>query len=245
MQNFSDFFKLYLERQYFITSATIFNKMLIDLQQQMMEQGNIKSGDEFTLLFGDDDFAEPITIVFYAGYSKRARQWMRDTEGSGTVAIYFADGQYGIETPTIEVYLNQIITDKRVNPFIFIKHMKEPLKSILRHELSHAYEHLVVQRKDQTDTVLNDTGKERQIKDPDERYMNNTSEMNAWFQTWVPTLIDRERLLQHYIQIRDIPKAVTFIINKIQTMPQFEILYDQNKKWFYKTVYTMIDKLIQ
>lgn len=243
MQSFSEFFKVYVERRYFVDAATTFTKMIRDLQQQMKEQGTINPGDGFTLFFSDDDFAEPVTVAFYNGYNKRARAFMRDTGSDTTSAAYYSDGQYGVDTPTIEIYLSKILPPSVTNKFEFIKLMKEPLPSILRHELSHAYEHLVVQRRDGSDTVLNDTGKERQISDPDERYMNNTSEMNAWLQTWVPTLLSKDKLLQHYVQNGDVKNATSLIVNKINKTPLFASLYDKNKNWFYKTIYTMMVEL--
>lgn len=241
------------ERSYFAQTIPLFNKMIVNLKQQLNGKKQIKVGEEFVLFFGDDDFAGDVTVKFYKGYSQNALDYFRDKELNPAEhrinAMYYPvdyELERPIEKPTIEVYLSKFIKDRRINLLEFIKQMKEPLPALLRHELSHAYEDSKIS-KDGVNTVYAHTGSDRNAESNshDQNYANNISEMNAWFQTWIPTLIQKEKLLQNYLYNGKLNEATLYIVNKIKGIDTFQDLYTKNKNWFYKTIYMTLSHILE
>lgn len=224
MHSFKEYFQLFLERRSIIDQQYIFQRMIKDLINQIKSIPKLKNGEEFFLDFNEDT---SICVKFYTKPPK-------NIEDEGANAEYIP-GDY-----CINVYLNNLLSDLAIrNPLVYIKkHIPEELIAVLRHELTHAYEDLVKGIIDYTspqDTRdLEDYGK----------YFNSLSEINAYFNQHIPTLIRKEPLLQKFYNQGDIKNATLFIVDKVKQLPDFQEMYDKNKKWFFKTIYTTLDQLM-
>lgn len=204
----------------------MFDRMIQELRLQINDRPKLKTGEEFYLDFDPDT---SICIKLYARPPKNIAENEK-----------YANAIYDSDNYCIEVFLNNLLRKISVkNPLDYIKkHFPEELVGVLRHELSHAYEDMVSGVYTHTSPV--DTRDTTNYAN----YFNSETEINAYFQQHIPTIISKNPLIQHFIRKGDIKSATRTTIKAISQHPDFAEFFNKNKEWFYKTIYTTLDHLI-
>lgn len=218
MHSFKDYFQLFLERQYFATISAKLVKMTNQLKKQFDNIKELKIGDSFWI-----DLNKNVKILV------KIESIIPDEPRTF--------GEYDPSSKSIEIFIKAIYGDDSPASLRYIKN-KFPAKfeEILRHELSHAYEDLVT-----------DVYQYTHYKGPSKdyvKYINSTSEMNAYLNQWVTSQLKYDRNIKNMFENRQLKAVVNAIMANISTNSEFSYLYEKNKKWFYKTIYTIIEKLI-
>ena len=234
-QSFKEFFQLFLERKSFTNNLQLFEKMIKQLKSQISEMMQFEEGIEFYVDFDED---HTIRIQFFTIPPKNIPKAHRTDD-----AIYNPSDQ------TIYLFLKNIFHDiKKINPTTIIKSFPPILRDVIFHELTHAHEHIMQEFED-IDTqpsVAHYTGPENeQIRSKGPRYINNLAEMNAYFHQWLSRELQDNIYVRNAIKNNNITVATQLIVQRVKKEPHFKNLFEPNKKWFYKTIYTTLDQLMQ
>ena len=152
----------------------------------------------------------------------------------------YEEGQavWDANTLTIEIYLGKILDPSVKNVFASLQTyfpFPEELNSVLRHEISHAYEDIVkkidLKGYDTTDS---------------KKYYNSDTEVNAYLNSWVPTELLTNEDIKSYIRKGDVRNAVGELVDILKNKPEVKNFYTvENKQWLYKTVYTIVSTIIK
>lgn len=232
MNNFKQHFQLFLERKYFSDNLVLFRNMVSQLKMQLKDSIDIVD-DEFYLDF-DEDSTVRVKILMSPPKSISKKHF-------GDDAIYNPSDE------TIYLFLKNIFDDIPVDKIIpYTRKMPVRLEEVVIHELSHAYEHIKREIADDTKlpSVAHYTGPEDEtIRSSSKRYINNLAEINSYLHQWIGREL-KTRSLIYYMSAGDVTGAAKYLFNKIRIEPHFNNLFDKNKKWFYKTIYTTLDHLI-
>jgi hypothetical protein len=219
MHSYKKYFQLFLERQYFADISAKLVKMTNQLKKQFDNIKELKIGD-----------------TFWINLNKNVKILIKIE--SVIPSDLTAFGQYDPATKTIDVAIKTIYGDDSSESLQYIR-KKFPAKfeETVRHELSHAYEDLVTNVYQYTHSKV----------DPSVDYygyINSTSEMNARLNEWVTSLLMYNKYIKNLYESRKLKPLVNAIVSDISTYPEFFYIYEKNKKWFYKTIYTIIKKLL-
>lgn len=219
MQSYKKYFQVFLERQYFADISAKLVKMTNQLKKQFDNIKELKIGDSFWI-----DLNKNIKILI------KIESIMQNDPRTF--------GEYDPSSKSIEIFIKAIYGDDSPASLRYIKN-KFPAKfeEILRHELSHAYEDLVTDVYQYTHSKVDSS--KNYVK-----YINSTSEMNAYLNQWVTSQVMYNRNINNMFKNRQLKAVVNAVMANILTHSEFSYLYEKNKKWFYKTIYTIIETLI-
>lgn len=223
--------RLLFERQYFTKNFQLFSNMINQFKDQLDELKTVSDGEEFYLDFSDDN---TVVVRLY----KTAPSSVDDIEERAANAIFSP------KDDAIFVFLDNLFSDMKKSQLLkYSKTFPKKLRNVLFHELSHAYEYLVRDIGNGA-TVLNYTSQDdKRIKSPEIQYINNLSELNAYFHQWISAELQDNKSVRNFIRKGQVNTAVDLIVQKIKQEPYFEFIFDKNKKWFFKNIYTTIDNL--
>jgi transcription antitermination factor NusG len=227
---------LICERLSFFELGLFSEKIIFELEKQLSEKKNIKSGSSFFIPISED---KTIQIKFYKEYSEKARQLLADYKNANNEivkAIFFeektskADGR-------IEIYINKskpYYYKDRDSIDIIRNRLPKFIKDILRHELVHAHEQ-----------ILSSFNKKRKKIDKNasfEDYINSDEEMNANLVELINSTIHHDKVIYYYISVGNPKKAMGLLVHKIKNDYRIVDLTEDNKKWFLKTAWTIVQK---
>jgi len=237
------------ERAYFVDLATLSDEVIQALQDKISKKKSFNSGDKITVPFGE---VESLDFKFYKGYSKAAREQKLSSSVSGdgkTLALYFPKNDN--ENARIEVYVN---ASKKDNSYykgrdfedFMNKSLPKYIKDILRHEIAHAYEDLMMDTLQYTNT---------QNRKNYSDYVNDDKELNAELMRFLPSEIQHNALVKYFLlqannaenseqQTIEINNAARALLSRIAREPWVQHLSKDNKKWIIKTVYTYVSELV-
>lgn len=245
-----DFKTYYLlkERAHFVDLATLSDDIIDQLQEKLAKKKSINSGDKITVTIAD---VAELDIKLYKGYSRAALDHIAQyphlkVEGIG--ALYFPKTEN--ENGRIELYIN---TSKKSNNYYkerkfedFInKSLPKYIKDMLRHEISHAYEDIISDVAQYSETENED----------DSAYYNSDDEINAFLMQYLPGEIQHNAVVKHYLVLahkaetpeqkaQDINTATEILLNKLASQAWVRELSKANKKWVMKTVYTYVAEFV-
>jgi NAD+--asparagine ADP-ribosyltransferase len=219
MHSFKEYFQLFLERQYFADISAKLVGMTNQLKKQFDNIKELKIGD-----------------TFWINLNKNVKILIKIESVMPDDPTTF--GEYDPKSRSIRLFIKAMYGDDSSKSLQYIK-IKFPAKfeEILRHELSHAYEDLVT---DVYQYTHYKPGSSRSYT----KYINSTSEMNAYLNQWITSQLMYDRNIKNMFENRQLKPLVNAIMANISTHSEFSYLYEKNKNWFYKTIYTIIEKLI-
>jgi hypothetical protein len=234
MQSFKEFFGLYLERQYFMNNLEIFSSMVNELRNRINEVDEYYPGIEFYLDFDED---HTVKVALYDIIPPNIPKQHKND-----------DAIYNPADETIYVFLNRVIGVDKKNRLEVLKKFPKYLRDVVFHELSHAYEHMMreFEDDDKLPSVAHYTGPEnQQIRSKNQRYINNLAELNAHFHQWISRELQDNKIIRTQIKHNNINNAAQLLVQKVKQEPLFKNLFEKNKKWFYKTIYTTLHALVE
>jgi hypothetical protein len=219
MHSFKEYFQLFLERQYFADISAKLVRMTNQLKKQFDNIKELKIGD-----------------TFWINLNKKVKILIKIESIMPDDPMTF--GEYDPKNRSIRMFIKAMYGDDSPASLKYIK-IKFPAKfeEILRHELSHAYEDLVTDVYQYTHSKV----------DPSvdyHGYINSTSEINAFLNQWIISQLMYDRNIKNMYENHQLKPLVNAIMANISIHPEFSYLYEKNKNWFYKTIYTIIEKLI-
>lgn len=235
--DFHKFFNLFLERKSFVKNIKLFNRMIKQFKSQVAAESSIKSGAEFFLDFSPID---TVRVLLFDRFPKKLMDITSETQRS--IALYMPTGQdYEPFSTSIVISLRNLFDGMSIkDPFVYIKkHFPYELEDTMIHELSHAYEDIVSEVSDFTFS-----------EDPDEHdealsYYNNESELNAYLIQFVSDQIKNNKTIYLASVKGDINKVVSELVPLLVKQDVFRHSYGKNKQWLMKTLYTIVDNMLQ
>lgn len=247
---FTDYY-LVREREFFVDLTTLTDEVIDNLQHKISKKKAFNSGDKITVNFGE---FEKLDFKFYKGYSKAAREtgFASSVSGDGeTLALYFPKKDE--ENARIEIYVNaskkgnSYYKEKTFEDFMN-KSLPKYIKDILRHEIAHAYEDLMM------DTLQHSapSSDSRVHKE----YINDDKEINANLSAFLSSQIKVSALVKYYVlqavnnadnpanKNVEMVNAVKTLLNLLSQEKWVQHLTNENKKWIIKTTYTFVQDLV-
>lgn len=241
--NFKDFFILQ-ERRHFVSLARLTYIIISQLEAKIKKKKNgVRAGSTFKIKIDKD---HTLAIKFYKGYSRRTLDDIKEypeLKERGVGAAYFPveHGEAESSVGTIEIYLN---ANKRDQYYYKDKEFKDIInstlpkfvKEMLSHEISHAYEDIVMQldptRGKNPDTMSN------------KEYTNQDEELNASLLSFLTSELEYNRNITYKISTGDITGAVSAFISQVKKQPFMHLVTPKNKIWILKTIYTFVTELV-
>lgn len=249
-------FYLVKERTYFVDLNTIIDQTITELQNKIAKKKSFNSGDKITVPFGE---YEKLDFKFYKGYSRAAREAVKnllgDADRSDIKGMYFPKDEEN--NARIEVYVN---TAKSSNGYykertfedFMNKSLPKYIKDLLAHEITHAYEDLLMGYLafDQETDLSNEDEYEKNNK-----YFNSRTEMNAHLMQSINTEVRTNAKVKYFLlqahnaendvqKNQEIANATRTILAKIAQEDWVSYLTKEKKKWIIKTVYTSVAELV-
>lgn len=255
--NFKKFYVL-KERRYFVNLTKYTGNIIKILQKEIKSsETEIEPGQVFNVPIDDDTNLE---VAFYKGASKRLREYIQDNPNyiiKDIFALYFSLNLLKGESPRIEVYINNMKNlSNHYKKLTFSNLVNKNngihpiVSSVLRHELSHAYEDLEndlfrkrMSRK--AEKHLDDNSSFNNFKMTEVPYYDQDTEHNAHFLASLTTFIKIDPVIKLAIVQKNLTSAVQHVLNHLQDSGWYNSLSESNKNWVKKTTYTYLDELIK
>jgi len=226
-------FYIISERKYFSSLSSITSNVIDLLQKKIASRKTIRSGTVYTVPFGQ---TADIEIVFYKGYSQKALEYKRrHSEDIEFDSLYFQETKES--NGRIEIYINTTKKSQRYykgKTFeeIINKSLPVYVKSILTHEIAHAY-----------DDVITGTLQFKPDPSTEDEYYNADEEINANLNQFFKYIVDNKDF-KHFVQIGNVNASARFALSILAKEPWVAPLTKENKKKIIRSVYTHVTNLV-